>query len=53
MNDDKLIKLADSYVEEVWDAEQRIDVQHLLRLIALRAALLEVQLMQGGYDAKS
>ena len=42
MNDDRLIELADSYVDAVLRSEYRADVQGMLRLIVLRAAFMEV-----------
>jgi len=45
MNDDKLIELADSYLQEAMKICDTADMQSLLRLLALRAALLEVQMM--------
>ena len=47
MHDDKLIELADSYVEHFMTISDRADVQTMLRIIALRAALLEVQNIHG------
>ena len=47
MHDDKLIELADSYIEAFMAASGRDDIQHMLRLVALRAALLEVQNIHG------
>ena len=52
MNDDKLIELADSYLREAMSLTDSTDMQHLLRLVCLRAALLENQLMAASFQFK-
>ena len=47
MHDDRIIELADSYVAHFMTLTDRADVQTMLRIIALRAALLEVQNIHG------
>ena len=50
MSDDRIIELADSYIEEVMRvAGNRADVKSMLRIIALRAALVEVSSMHSGH----
>ena len=46
--DEQLLILADSYVELVRDAKNFVDLQSLLRTLALRAALVEVQSLEKG-----
>jgi hypothetical protein len=44
--DEKLIILADSYVDLVKEAKDSEDIKSLLRTLALRAALAEVDSMR-------